>query len=160
MKVTPLTIRSANESVGAWHRHNKPVHGARWAIGAEHDGVLIGVAIVGRPIARKLDDGKTAEIVRVAVCDGAPKNACSFLYGACRRIWFSMGGTKVITYTLQSETGASLRGADFREAGRTDGGSWSRPSRERGTQDVQLLPKIRWESFNNQRKAPSATCAE
>ena len=110
----PVTIKEANTFVAAFHRHNKPVTGARFAIGVSYGSDLSGVAIVGRPVARLLQDGTTSEVVRCCVNEGAPKGACSFLYSACWRAWRAMGGRRLITYTLVSEGGASLRGAGWK----------------------------------------------
>jgi hypothetical protein len=143
--VVPITLREANEFVANFHRHNKPVRGARFSIGASDKDDLVGVAIVGRPISRKLSDGFTAEVTRVCVPDSAPKNTCSFLYGRCWRIWQQMGGKRMITYTLQSESGSSLRGAGWKILGETDGsGSWlNRPGRK--WQPIYGQLKFRWE---------------
>ena len=113
LQMIPLSIKDANLFVQNFHRHNKPVHGAKFAVGASYKDELVGVAIVGRPVARRLDDGFTAEAVRVCVNDSAPKNTSSFLYGRIWRIWQQMGGKRVITYTLQDESGSSLKGAGY-----------------------------------------------
>ena len=98
MKIKPYTLRAANEYVRQHHRHSKVVVGCKFCIAAvDEDGQVIGVAIVGRPVARKLDDGYVGEIVRT--CTEGAKNVNSFLYGACARIWKEMGGTKILTYT-------------------------------------------------------------
>lgn len=146
MKVIPLTLERANEVVASWHRHNKPVRGHRFSIGAEHEGELVGVAIVGRPVARKLDQHFTAEVNRLCTVDGAPKNTCSFLYGAARRIWWAMGGARLITYTLRSESGASLRGAGWipAEVKPAGGDGWG--TREREHQEIFDQLKIRWDA--------------
>lgn len=146
MKVIPLTIQRANEVVKEWHRHNKPVIGARFAIGCEHEGQLVGVAIVGRPVARKIDQEFVAELTRLCVTPAAPPNACSFLYGASRRIWSAMGGTKIITYTLKRESGASLRGAGWTLVSETarSGTGWL--TRDREHQAVFSETKLKWES--------------
>lgn len=81
LAVTPISLREANEFVENFHRHNKPTQGGKFAIGACFGGELVGVAIVGRPVARMLDDGVTAEVTRVCVVDHAPKNTCSFYTG-------------------------------------------------------------------------------
>jgi hypothetical protein len=107
MEAVPLRLREANEFVGQHHRHNRPTVGSKFALGAVQDGKLVGVAVAGRPVARRLDDGTTLEILRVAT-DGTP-NACSFLYARCAKIARLMGYERVITYTLASEGGASLR---------------------------------------------------
>lgn len=103
--------REANSFIESFHRHNKPVTGAKFCIGASDGNDLMGVAVTGRPVARLLDDGFTAEVTRCCVRNDAPKGTPSFLYAACWRAWRAMGGTKLITYTLASEGGASLRGA-------------------------------------------------
>jgi hypothetical protein len=107
MEAVPLHLRDANAFVGKHHRHNLPTVGGKFAVGATVDGKLVGVAIAGRPVARRLDDGKTLEVLRVCT-DGTP-NANSFLYGRVKRIALLLGYSKVITYTLEEESGASLR---------------------------------------------------
>ena len=92
LTVIPISIREAQEFVDLYHRHNKRPQGAKFAIGAEEDGRLVGVAICGNPVSATLMDGFTLEVTRVCVLDDAPKNTCSFLYGRCWRIWQQMGG--------------------------------------------------------------------
>ena len=105
-------------------------------MGVSVDGKLVGVAIAGRPVARKLDEGKTLEVLRVCT-DGTP-NANSFLYGRVKRIAALMGYSKVITYTLQEQSGASLRAVGARIIGQMQPKEWSVPSRSRQSQDVYL----------------------
>lgn len=102
MKLVPISIREANRYVGHHHRHHRSVQGALFALAAEKDGQLVGVAIVGRP-APGLQDGLTAEVTRCCT-DGTP-NACSFLYARCRRALAALGYTNVKTYTRQSPSG-------------------------------------------------------
>jgi hypothetical protein len=150
LNVVPLTIKRANEVVGEYHRHNKPTSGGLFAIGALHNGELVGAAIVGRPVARHLDNKFTAEVTRTCVMPSAPKNTTSFLYGACRRIAFSMGYEKVITYTLQTESGASLRGAGWQmELELAPRSGWDTPSRRRKPGTVDGVGKRRWCSVAN-----------
>jgi hypothetical protein len=105
------------------------------------DGRMAGVVIVGRPVARQLDDGLTVEVTRLCT-DGTP-NAASKLYGAARRVAGAMGYERVITYTLDTEPGTSLIASGWKSDGLTEGGTWSRPSR--GRQDKHpVTPKRRW----------------
>jgi len=144
--VVPMTLRAANEFVGKHHRHNRPTQGGKFAIGAVSDDKLVGVAIVGRPVARMMDDGFTSEVTRVCVLDDAPRNTCSFLYGRAWRIWQQMGGRRMLTYTLQTEPGSSLRGAGWKVVGNLKPRSgWSSNTREREYQDVYGQSKFRWE---------------
>lgn len=118
MQVVPMKHADANEFVRQHHRHNRPTLGAIFCVGVA-DGSVRGVAIVGRPVARRLDDGMTVEILRVAT-DGA-RNTCSMLYGACRRIAKAMGYKRILTYTLPQEGGSSLKAAGFKFDGDAGG---------------------------------------
>lgn len=123
--------------------------GHKFSIGLEKDGELIGCATCGRPVARRQDDGKTLEITRVCV-DGSHKNANSMLYGACVRAGKAMGYTTIITYTLTSESGASLRAAGFVSEGeqRYNKNGWDMPSRPRKMAErYPAEPKIRWRHY-------------
>jgi hypothetical protein len=127
--LTKIELKEANEFVAALHRHHKPVVGHKFSLGAIADGKLVGVAIVGRPVARMRDDGTTLEVTRL--CTDGTRNACSFLYGASARAAFALGYRRIGTYILASEPGASLMGAGWRLMGERGGGSWSRGTRPR-----------------------------
>ena len=143
----PINLKEANEFVSNFHRHNKPVVGAKYSIGCSDGDRLVGTAIVGRPIAIKKDDGVTAEVTRCCVLDDAPKGSWSFLYACCWRAWRAMGGIRLITYTLASESGASLRGSGWRvvHESQVKKNGWSVPSRPREWQPVFGQQKFRWE---------------
>lgn len=152
LEIRPITLRAANAFVGQHHRHNLPTNGHKFSVACYDGDRLCGVAIAGQPIARKLDDGLTIEIRRV--CTDGTRNACSILYGACSRCAKEMGYKRVVTYTLVSEPGSSLKAAGFHNCGIAGGVSWNVPSRPReeiqeslfGT--VRKYPdekKIRWE---------------
>jgi len=124
-----ISLADANAFVTEHHRHHTRAVGHLFSIGAIEAGKLVGVAIVGRPVARMRDDGETAEVTRL--CTDGTKDACSFLYGAAARAAFALGFKRIGTYILQSENGVSLKAAGWRLIGETKGGSWSRPSRGR-----------------------------
>lgn len=109
--IKPIHLQAANEFVRRYHRHNLPTVGGKFAVSCYNGEKLCGVAICGRPTARKADNGGTLEIYRN--CTDGTKNACSKLYGACVRIAKNMGYIKVITYILDSESGASLKASNF-----------------------------------------------
>ena len=148
MKVKPTTLRFANEYVRQNHRHSKIVQGCKFCIAAiDAEETILGVAIVGRPVSRRLDDGYTAEIVRT--CTTGTKNVNSLLYGACARIWKEMGGTRILTYTLETETGISLRAAGYKHTGTTQsfpkGKGWTTRKGREWQPKVHHVQKFRWE---------------
>jgi hypothetical protein len=144
MEIVHIELDEANAFVAAHHRHHQPVTGHRFSIGlVTADKELVGVAIIGRPVSRYMDNGLTLEVNRVAT-DGT-KNACSMLYGACRRACFALGFKRLITYTLPNESGSSLMGAGWKCLGRAGGGSWNVPSRPRFN-DHPLQEKLKWEA--------------
>lgn len=129
MKIIPITFKAACAFIKDHHRHHQPPQGHKFSIGLEAEGALIGVAIVGRPVSRVLDNGTTAEVTRL--CTDGTKNACSMLYAACWRIAKGMGYQELITYILDSESGISLKASGWRCVGKSGGGSWTTPSRPR-----------------------------
>jgi hypothetical protein len=144
--LVPITLREARAYVARHHRHHRPPQGGIFAIGVTDppaDPGICGVVIVGRPVARRAQDGWTAEVTRL--CTTGKKNACSFLYAAAWRAARAMGYVRMITYTLSGEPGVSLRAAGWRLVGETSGGTWSRKDRPRvDTHPTQQ--KLRWEA--------------
>ncbi len=131
MRLVPVTLKQANEFVTAHHRHHGPVTGWKFGVGLDHDNELVGVAIAGRPVSRmtQTNEPQTIEVTRV--CTLGHKNAPSMLYGAISRAAFALGYNKVISFILCTETGHSLKCANWKCVGTSAGGSWSRPSRGR-----------------------------
>jgi hypothetical protein len=147
LTVVPCDFAEACAFVEATHRHHKPPTGHKFSIAvADESGAVRGVAMIGRPVSRHKDDGWTLEVNRVAT-DGA-KNACSILYGAAWRAARSLGYSRLITYTLASEPGASLRGAGWKligEATTREGQGWNVKSRPR-VDTHPLQRKLLWET--------------
>lgn len=143
LQLTPISLDEANEFVRKLHRHNGPVPGCKFAVAVSDGEIVRGIAIVGRPIARMLDDGWTLEINRT--CTDGTRNVNSMLYGACLRASWALGYKKVITYNLPSESGASLKAVGFKCVGEAGGGTWSRISRPR-IDTHPLQSKFRWEA--------------
>ena len=143
LTVRPIAFSAAREWISSTHRHlREPLTG--WLFGVEilMDESRVGVACVGRPKARMLQDGVTCEVTRVAVVEGS-RNACSFAYGALRKAAIALGYQRVFTYTRHDEQGASLRASGWICDGAAGGGEWTRPSRAReATEDP--VPKVRW----------------
>ena len=141
LELVPVTRKAAFAWINENHRHHRAPAGDLWRHSAISNGKTVGVAIVGRPVARALDDGRTCEVTRL--CTDGTANACSLLYGATRRAAVAKGYLRGITYTLASEPGASLRAVGWVRLWRVKGRSWSCPSRPR----LDLHPtedKVAW----------------
>lgn len=132
----------ANAVVNAWHRHHKPPQGRRYSLKClDENGVIRGVVIVGRPVARNTCRRSIVEVTRVCT-DGTP-NACSYLYGAAARAAKVLGFKQIQTFILESEPGTSLKAAGWTFDGYTEGGDgWQ--SRERRRDDQPTCRKARW----------------
>lgn len=123
LKLVPVIRKEVNRFIIAEHRHHRPTIGYRFAIGAQEGDKLVGIVVVGRPVARNIDWRKVAEVTRLAT-DGT-NNACSFLYSAAARAAKAMGYEKIQTYILAEEPGTSLRAAGWVLDGATRGSSWA-----------------------------------
>lgn len=143
LNLIPVELADANAFVERLHRHHGNAVGHKFSLGALNKGELVGVAIIGRPVARGRDDGWTLEVTRL--CTDGTRNACSFLYGASRRAVFALGYRRLGTYILASEDGTSLKAAGWRMIGEVQGRSWSCQSRPR-FDDHPLEDKQLWEA--------------
>lgn len=144
LSAVPVALDEANAFVAEHHRHHKPVVGHKFSIGAALGDSIVGVCVVGRPVSRHRDDGLTLEVTRL--CTDGTANACSFLYGAAARAAFALGYTRIGTYVLASEGGASLRASGWRLIGERGGGTWNRASNGRPRVDTHPLePKLLFE---------------
>ncbi|MFE0207066.1 XF1762 family protein [Streptomyces sp. NPDC058985] len=146
LHLVPVRFADAAAFVATWHRHHQPPVGCKFCMGvADNEGILRGVAIIGRPVARHLDNGQTLEVTRTAT-DGTP-NANSMLYGAAWRAAQALGYTRLITYTQATETGASLRAAGWKTiAHRPARPGWNTPSRPRQATGTEYMPRTLWEA--------------
>ena len=142
MRAVRVELREANAFVAQVHRHHKPVAGHRFSIGVEKDGRLVGVVIVGRPVARKTCQRTVAEVLRLAT-DGC-RNACSFLYGQAARVAKEMGFDSIQTFILAEEPGTSLKAAGWQKVGLSKGGDWNSPSRGGRRTDQPMGAKVKW----------------
>lgn len=153
LRICPIGLDEARRFVQQHHRHNVPPPGHKFSIACYDGDRLCGVAMVGRPVSRMMDDGLTLEITRN--CTDGTYNACSKLYGACVRAAKALGYRKIITYTLETEPGTSLKASGWTVIQRNcGGGSWSAPSRPRELAQTTLFgqevkyetcKKVRWE---------------
>lgn len=129
LRIVPITQKAAKAFVTEKHRHHKAPVGSVFQVAVSDGENIRGVAMVGRPVARALDDGATLEVNRL--CTDGASNACSMLYAAAKRIARELGWRKLITYILGSEPGTSLKATGWICEGKRGGGSWDTPSRRR-----------------------------
>ena len=145
LDVVPLSFADACAFVTDWHRHHAPPVGHKFSLGVGDGELLRGVAIVGRPVARHLDNGLTLEVIRSAT-DGTP-HVNSMLYGAAWRAAKALGYRRLVTYTQVGESGASLRAAGWRViAERPARAGWSVPSRPRQLRGTENVQRFLWEA--------------
>jgi hypothetical protein len=139
LEAAPIDFADAAGFVRLHHRHHTPPVGHKFSIAAVANDEVVGVVIVGRPVARRRDDGLTLEVTRL--CTTGHPNACSFLYGAAARATFALGYKRIGTYILKREPGTSLAAAGWKLIAETPGRSWSVPSRQRDDKHP-LGPKL------------------
>lgn len=145
LRLAPCTIKAANQVVACWHRHSTPISqkvlcAARVVTGD----ATVGVAILGLPVSRVLDDGLAVEVRRVCVVDDAPSNACSMLYGAMCRAAAALGYCVAFTYTTDDEHATSVRASGFTRDGETTPRDWDCPSRRRDAEHHDVAVRVRW----------------
>nr|WP_330424109.1 XF1762 family protein [Roseburia intestinalis] len=137
MIAVPMELKEAQNFIDTHHRHHQAAHRDKFRIAAMEDGEIVGVVQVGRPVSCVLDDGNTLEVLRL--CSDGTKNVCSFLYSRAARVAKEMGYARIITYILETESGASLKASGWRcEAVNVGGANWNVPSRPREVVATQL----------------------
>lgn len=142
MSFAPISLVAANAYVLANHRHHKQTRGHKFSLGLFVGGVLRGVVIVGRPVARGLDDGVTLELLRV--CTDGIDNGCSMLISQAKKAARALHYKKLITYILVEETGTSCVAAGMCKVADVRGRSWDCQSRPR-TDSHPTTNKARYE---------------
>lgn len=147
LRVAPVAFRDAKAFVAAHHEHCRPPAGWRYGAACWNGPSLVGVVMVGRPVARMIDSSQVVEVNRLCLDRNLPDalrhNASSMLYGHAAREAKRRGFSKIITYTLSSESGHSLVAAGWTVDGQTRGGGWNCPSRPRAA-NTPTEPKTRW----------------
>lgn len=142
LKIRPVNFSEAADFVTKNHRHHKAPIGHKFSIACYDGEKRCGVAMVGRPVSRHLDDGETLEVNRL--CTDGTKNACSMLYSTAWRAAKALGYTRIFTYTLQSESGASLRAAGWVSEGEAGGLSWTGKRYDQTALPMVREMKVRW----------------
>lgn len=141
LEIRPIDYATARRFVAENHRHNAPPAGHKFSIGCYEGDRLCGVAMVGRPVGRYYDNGRTLEVNRC--CTDGTKNACTMLYGASWRAAKALGYNRIITYTLESELGTSLKASNWICDGKAGGTHWTGARYEQTELQLSEM-KVRW----------------
>ncbi|MBG95089.1 MAG: hypothetical protein CL793_07540 [Chloroflexi bacterium] len=142
------TLESVKQFVRENHRHAPaPPAGWRWGYTIWAGDFMLGVAMVGRPAARRIDGTKVIDVSRVCVSRRASaevaENACSMVYARAARDGAKAGFERVITYTIAGEPAAGCRAAGMEVEHRSRSGNWNRAGRRRNSRN-STRPKVRW----------------
>lgn len=147
LQVVPVKWGVAKAFVREHHAHCRPPAGWRFGAGVMNGSDLLGVVVVGRPVARMLDQQRIVEVNRLCVrrdlAPGLSWNACSLLYGWAAKEARARGFERILTYTLASEVGTTLAAAGWTPESHTKGRRWDTPSRPRGD-NTPRGDKVRW----------------
>ena len=147
LTIKPISLSQANAFILNHHRHHDKVQGHKFSLACYDGEKLVGVACVGRPLSRYLDNGDCLEVTRL--CTDGTYNACSILYARSARVAKDMGYSKIITYILDEETGTSLKASGWHlDKDKVGGANWSVPSRPREVAEINL--------FGEKRKYPTS----
>ncbi|MCP1161243.1 MULTISPECIES: XF1762 family protein [Bacillus] len=146
LQTIPITLKIAQEFISKFHRHNQAPQGHKFSIGLWDHDVLIGVIIAGSPVARHNNNGFTLEITRCCLKSSIYRNGISKMIGSVYQVAKAMGYTKIITYTLDHESGDSLKSCGFELEAITSGGSWNSTARKRENK-APTTPKKRWVKY-------------
>lgn len=145
--IKPISLKNANAYCIEKHRHHGKVQGHKFSLSVWDGDRLCGVAIVGHPQSRRIDQENTLEVLRL--CTDGTFNACSILYARCARVGRDMGYKKIITYILESEQGTSLKASGWHlEAENVGGISWT------GNREKERH-KYQQQTLFEQKKVPS-----
>lgn len=142
LRLRPITLKAANAFIAQHHRHHKPTVGHKFSLAVYLDDELVGVAILGRPVARAIDASEVLEVTRLC-SDGTP-NVPSLLYAAGARIAQEMGYQRIQTYILNSEPGTTLKAAGWMFEAEVKGRDWNTPARGGRRTDQPMVDKQRW----------------
>ena len=147
LKIVPLELKEANEFIAKLHRHHKPVQGHRFSIGVKQNNELVGVATIGRPVARLTNAKEVLEVTRL--CTDGTKNACSCLYSAAARVGKELGYLKIQSFILNIENGASLKASGWIFESASAGGQWKHTDGKARRTDQPTGPKHKYVKILN-----------
>lgn len=147
LEIRPIEWAAARAFVAHHHAHCRPPVTWRFQTAVYNGRTLLGVALVGNPVARALNRRGIVEVNRLCIRRDTPEalrwNAASMLYGWCAREAARLGWRKIITYTRADEPGTSLVAAGWTRDGPVRGRGWHSARRARSNTN-SWIGKVRW----------------
>ena len=147
LEIREIDRDCAKRFIAQHHAHCRVPVTWRFHTGIYNGRTLLGVAVVGNPVAPALNGRGILEVNRLCIRrDTAAAlrwNAASMLYGWCAREAARQGWRKIITYTRADEPGTSLRAAGWTQECRVRGRGWHSARRARSNTN-SWIDKIRW----------------
>ena len=147
LRTRPVRFTAARDFVRHHHAHCTAPAAWRFGQAILNGGTMLGVVMVGNPVAPALNGRGTVEVNRLCIRRDIPRvlawNAASQLYGWAAREAARQGWTHIITYTRADEDGISVRAAGWQQEARIRGRGWHSSRRARSNTNA-WVDKIRW----------------
>lgn len=153
LRLSTIPFRRARELNEAWHSR-LPRFGTGCienqsflCFGAQHQGLLYGVAIWSNPVARNLPQHTWLELRRLALAPDAPRHTASWMLGLMVRMIRKMrpAVVRLVSYhDTEVHTGTIYKASGWSATTVNKNGNWTRTRRPRPTAQ-SLAPKQRWE---------------
>lgn len=157
LRIQQVTFRAACDFVTTHHRHSAAPVGWRFGAGVYNASDLLGVVMVGRPVARGFDPRRVVEVTRLCMADSALAwNGCSMLYGWAAREAQGRGYELIVTYVRADESAASVKAAGWVAAGEVRGRQWNSRTRPRALREA--VDRMRWHRVLNSSLYGGASC--
>jgi len=148
VRLAPISRKDANAFIGREHSHHEGVTSDRFRVALEHEGAVIGVCVLGNPIAPELAKSDSCmEVTRLCTLG----RGGSRLLGAVVRAGLNLGYRRFVSYTRVDERGTVYRAAGWWPVARVKGrahdtgnraGRWLPGIVEPTT---EIVDRIRWE---------------
>ena len=153
----PISFPVARSFVRRHHAHCNPPVTWRFGQSVFNGHTMLGVIMVGNPVAAALNGRGMLEVNRLCIRRDLPRalawNAASMLYGWGAREAERRGWMHIVTYTRADEDGTSLRAAGWVEESRVRGRGWH-SSRRRRSNTNGWIDKTRWGKALRPRTPP------
>ena len=157
LTIQPVAFQAARAFVNHHHVHCSAPVTWRFAASIFNGNTMLGVALVGNPVARALCGRGTLEVNRLCIRRNLPQalawNAASQLLGWCAKEAQRQGSNHIITYTRVDEQGVSLRAAGWTQECVVRGRGWHHGVRARSNRNA-YIDKIRWGRALKSRPTP------